>query len=390
MRRPGDVVWLNDRTGFLYGQHPHGAEAMGGLTPQGYLLVNGDELVLPCGTSRPARLNRHTGALISFSLPGESRVPGGWFMMLDTQEARDVRRGEVVFDSEINRELHEGGWDVGTGIPGIRSRISVGGRTLDFSQGLKGVSGEIHTMLAADGRLFVVTLEGTLYCFGAEASEPARHEPVPSSTPPPGDAWTASAAGILAATGVESGYAVVLGTKSGRLAEELVAQSEMRVIALAASPQTQLRLLRRFDEAGIPRERLSVHCGDLPQCGLPPYLAGLVVAEDWATAGIAKGLGRFARPSSMCCSPTVVWPFWRCPTPNATRWRNGAKRRDWRMPASHRAKGHVLLTRAGALPGAVDYTETGRPPMTGSARPWGYSGIAIPCFVSSEPPSPSS
>jgi hypothetical protein len=351
----GEVVWLNDRTGFLYGQHPHGAKAMGGLTPQGYLLINGDDLVVPCGTARPALLNRHTGALKSFSLPGEGRLPGGWFMALDTQEARDVRRGKVTLDSAINRERHEDVWHVGAGSPGIRSRIVVGGKMQNFAEGFAGVSGEIHTMLAADARLFIVTLDGGLHCFGAEASEPIRYETPQPSAPHPKDAWTAAAARMLAATEVESGYAVVLGTKSGRLAEELVAQSDLRVVALTDSSQNRDQLRKRFDRLGIPSERLAIHCGNLSGMGLPPYMARLVVAEDWRAAGIAEG------PSLIASLFACLQPYGGVTLldiPNVERqqvvaWTEKARLENARIKTG---EGFVLLSRAGALPGAVDYT----------------------------------
>ena len=73
----GKVVWRNDRMGYLFGQHPHNTEAIGGLAPQGYLLINDSELIVPCSTAFPARLNRHDGSLIEFQLPGPGRLPGG-------------------------------------------------------------------------------------------------------------------------------------------------------------------------------------------------------------------------------------------------------------------------------------------------------------------------
>ena len=78
----GSVVWRNDRMGYLFGQQPHNTQAIGGLAPQGYLLINGDEVVVPCSTAYPARLNRLTGELIEFQLPAAGRYPGGWFAAL--------------------------------------------------------------------------------------------------------------------------------------------------------------------------------------------------------------------------------------------------------------------------------------------------------------------
>ena len=85
----GKVRWLNDKAGTVYGSHPHAAEAFGGLTPQGYLVLDGDDLVVPCGTAFPAHFNRQTGELTSFTLPKMGRYPGGWFAILD----KDRRRG---------------------------------------------------------------------------------------------------------------------------------------------------------------------------------------------------------------------------------------------------------------------------------------------------------
>ena len=65
----GKVVWRNDRMGYLFGQQPHNTHAIGGLAPQGYLLIDKNELIVPCSTAYPARLNRNDGTLIDFQLP---------------------------------------------------------------------------------------------------------------------------------------------------------------------------------------------------------------------------------------------------------------------------------------------------------------------------------
>ena len=72
------------------------------MAPQGYLVVNGEELVVPCSTAYPARLNRNTGELIEFQLPSPGRFPGGWFAALDPKTARDIRRGRLTFDDVVD------------------------------------------------------------------------------------------------------------------------------------------------------------------------------------------------------------------------------------------------------------------------------------------------
>jgi hypothetical protein len=363
----GDVVWMNDRTGFLYGRHPHNSVAMGGLTPQGYMLVNGDELIVPCGTARPAVLDRHTGELTSFSLPGEGRFPGGWFMALDTPEGRAARRGEtlpsenenetdnemgIVYDSDINRELHEDKMHVGTGEPGVSTSIVVGGKAINFSDGFEGVTGEIHTMLSAAGRLFVVTLEGELYCFGSEVleSEPVRYA-LPETVPAPAeDEWNAMAAQLIEATNGVNGCAVVLGVQSGRLAEELALQSDMQVIALTESPETRDRLRRRFDERGLPSERLAAlyQDRDLASFGLPPYMARLIVVEDRDASGLAND-AKSIEAVYKILQPYGGMAFLKMPGNYLHIW---ARLENARFGNNGE---YVLLTKEGALPGSANY-----------------------------------
>ena len=116
----GEVVWRNDESGYLYGQHPHSAEALGGVTPQGYLVVNGDELIVPCGQAVPARYDLASGELLAFELPKPGRLPGGWFA------SADVRRGEMVLDAATNSDLHEDKVYQGPGEAGVRLAMHAG------------------------------------------------------------------------------------------------------------------------------------------------------------------------------------------------------------------------------------------------------------------------
>ena len=121
--KTGEVVWRNDRLGFLFGQQPHNTEAIGGLAPQGYLVIDGRELVVPCSTAYPARLNRDTGELIEFQLPGAGRFPGGWFAAVDPDQARAIRRGTLTFDDVINRQQHEDKVHKGRGVSGLSREV---------------------------------------------------------------------------------------------------------------------------------------------------------------------------------------------------------------------------------------------------------------------------
>ncbi len=296
----GSVRWINDRAGFLYGQHPHDAKAFGGITPQGYLVVRGDDLVVPCGTALPAIFDRTSGKLKSFELPKAGRSPGGWF----TAAAKAQRRGQpipdtaeddsddnddslgdrLLFDAAVSRDRHEGGWHEGVGTSEVRSRVTLNGKTFDFTAGYPGVEGTIHSVLAGDGRLVIVTLEGRLHVFGPDPATP-RHFDLPESISGLSDESEASrlAAEVLGVSGVDHGYAVVAGIDNGDLVEALASNSELHVIAFDRNADKCQTLRLRLDRAGLLGTRVDVHQGDPLSLGLPPYLASLVVSEvGWA------------------------------------------------------------------------------------------------------------
>jgi outer membrane protein assembly factor BamB len=376
----GEVVWRNERCGSLYGRQPHNAQALGGLSPQGYLLVDGDKLLVPCGTARPASFDRRTGELIEFSLPGAGRLPGGWFMMLNPQMAKDFRRGKIRFDSGVNRERHEDKEMVGNGESGLRKRIVLAGTTLKYSDGFEGVSGEIHTVLAANGRLFIVTLEGVIYCFADKPGTPGEFQKVTEKRHP-----VATALGLPQAIGERSGYALVLGTHTGELARQLSTDAEYHVVAVTPDPGDLKRLRRRFNSPEVAPGRLVFLPGRLVDLDLPPYLADLIVEESAAVAkpdadrivAIYERLRPYGGVACLRLSGDETDEI-----------------RGWLASANHaeavveRVGEYTVIRRNGALPGAVDYTRNWSAPDARVRAPLGilWFGDAIAHFKRSPQP----
>ena len=263
----GEVVWLNDRLGHRYGQHPHGTQAIGGLAPQGYLVVNGEELVVPCSTAYPARLNRKTGELIEFKLPSPGRFPGGWFAALDPKTARDIRRGRLTFDDVVNRQQHEDKEHKGHGDSGISRVIRAADRELKFDAGFPEVEGKIHTMLTAEGRLFVVTREGSLYCFGdaGEVQGPPRIHKSQSGEPDD--------------TG-RRGYSLVVGLSDGQLVRELATTRRSFVVVVESDGALVGQFRKKFEAEGLYGTRIAILHADLDEAGLPQYFATSISTED--------------------------------------------------------------------------------------------------------------
>ena len=149
------------------------------------------------------------------------------------------------------------------------------------------IDGEPWTMLAADDKLFVVTVEGRLYCFGERASARIHHRRAPAKTKND-RRWITMARQILNDTGVREGYALVLGAGTGQLLEEIVRQSDLHVIGMDSDAVTVGRLRRHFDQAGHYGERVTILQGTILSTPISPYLASLVVAEDLSAAGYVK------------------------------------------------------------------------------------------------------
>ena len=113
------------------------------------------------------------------------------------------------------------------------------------------IEGTPHRMLAADDRLFVVTIEGNIYAFGKQPTPSPVVYSVPKPKTPAKDQWTRHAADILKAGGVKQGYALMLGVENGRLVEELVGQSELSVIAIDADTKKVAKLREQLVAAGL-------------------------------------------------------------------------------------------------------------------------------------------
>ena len=149
------------------------------------------------------------------------------------------------------------------------------------------IPGTPHRMLAAAGKLFVVTREGGLYAFGPRAKADAVVHRKPQARDASTDQWTTAAAEILELTGTTDGYAVVLGIGTGRLAEELIRQSKVYVIGVDDDIDKVAAVRDRLHSAGLYGTRASIHVGDPLSYAFPPYLASLVVSEREKTDGLS-------------------------------------------------------------------------------------------------------
>lgn len=348
----GSLNWRNERLGYMFGQQPHNTQAIGGLAPQGYLVVDGDELVVPCSTAYPARLNLATGSLIDFSLPAPGRLPGGWFAALDSDTARAVRRGRLTFDEAVNSQLHEDKVNKGRGVAGISRQIEVGGKTLKFDDKIKGVEGTVHSVIAANGQLFVSTREGRIYAFGSRQQSNTSANNWSETTKGIVSSRLArnEAKAILKQAPSSHGYAVVAGLDDGELVKALLLESQFHVIAVDDNSERTANLRHELVSAGIYGTRASVIEADPRNISLPPYIAAIITTE---TPGRMTG--------NWLKLLQAVRPFGGIAALRAGTDKSLLTNEQLQalQPANFRlitVDGSTAVHRVGALPGAAEYS----------------------------------
>lgn len=258
----GAEIWRNDRCSYLYGTHPHATEAMGGLAPQGYLLIDGDDLIVPCSTAYPARLDLKTGAIKEFELPSAGRYTGGWFASTPAeQEALKLKRRGLLFDEAVSAKRHEDK-PRAEGLKGIQRTLHAAGSEVPFD-----TFTNAHSVILADDKCFVVSLDGILKAYGIGSGETKRwkREIVIEK------AEEELAKAAIKAAGTDRGYALMIGPNKPGLIESLLMNSHFHLIVLAKDADAKFRLMK----AGLYGDRASVlNIGSQ----LPPYFANVIFA----------------------------------------------------------------------------------------------------------------
>ncbi|MCK5849636.1 MAG: PQQ-binding-like beta-propeller repeat protein [Kiritimatiellae bacterium] len=204
------------------------------------------------------------------------------------------------------------------------------------------VKGEVGDMLAAAGRLFVVTRDGSIYCFGSKKVEAKTYAVAHKDLPVASKMDVAKAKKILAVTGVRDGYAIVAGIGTGRFVEELLRQSKLMLVVVDPDARKVDSLRRRLDAAGLYGARATVLVGDPSDCGLPSYMASLIVSDDPKVHIPFRSLRPYGGVACVQGSKVAV-----------AGWVKKAKIQNTKIEQVGKL---VLVRREGALPGSAPWT----------------------------------
>ncbi|MFC1543316.1 PQQ-binding-like beta-propeller repeat protein, partial [Candidatus Neomarinimicrobiota bacterium] len=147
--------------------------------------------------------------------------------------------------------------------------------------------------LAATGKeLLVSTDNGNIYCF-AEGKVSAAKEVKPVITPSPfreddlSSIYESAAEAIVGETGIKSGYCLVTGAGTGRLAFELAKRTELKIVGIEADREKVEIARKRLDEAGLYGSRIVIESWELST--LPDYFANLIVSDKILISGEIEG-----------------------------------------------------------------------------------------------------
>jgi outer membrane protein assembly factor BamB len=169
------------------------------------------------------------------------------------------------------------------------------------------VQGKARGLAVANGRLYVSTDTGQIYCFAAENTANNKAQAAMLTNPPPRllvedksggnpypkdeltEVYEAAAEAILMETAVTKGYCLVVGAERGRLAYELARRTNLTIIGVEPDSQKVHAARLALDAAGLYGQRVTIDQGDLSALGYSNYFANLIVSDSLILTGQIPG-----------------------------------------------------------------------------------------------------
>ena len=324
----GKVVWVNDNTGSQYIKQPHSAPSFAGVAPQGALVATEESLIVPGGRSVPAVFERNSGKLRYFEINAGGKGTGGSFVTANDEHffvhtrrkgtrafrlqdgvktafmpSEPVLLGDLAFSAESDDERavvrafdanHKVVWELP--VDGRGDLILAGDRLVAASGDTITIIGlgedrrsakvidtivaddvSIERLLAADGKLFAVGLDGQLLAFGERKTKTRRPQPANKSIE-----FSAQAVEIaekLMQTGDAEGYALWYGSWKSPALRALAANSPFTQLGIISNDAGDVDRMRRvLDDAGI-YGRVTAHQSRADAFMAPQYVANMLFVD---------------------------------------------------------------------------------------------------------------
>lgn len=412
----GKVVWTNSGSGSIYIKQPHNSPAFAGVSPQGYLAISGDRLLVSGGRTVPACYDLNKGTFLYYNCNSE-RGSGGYGVsvckdgFINGGKVYDLFTGYGVFETpasvladnamygvnkdgkleayspdpnierytdkegnkkvkgkpkklwkaSLQRKLNKVYIRAGSRLYGTDTREKIVAIDL-FSGGKKAriswsadIEGSVWNMLAADNKLFVVSREGSIFCFGSQAGTPKDLKTAQEDILNRPGRQPRYVIDILKKMKVKKGYCLILGMDDGILINMVLRSSDLSVIGIDPDKKKIDRLRRVYDKAGLYGHRVSLHVGDPLLFRFPPYMAGLVLSENLKAAGLSSGR-KFLQQVYSVLRPYGGVACLSIPKARVANFIKEAKKLSLPNLKLGRYGKSIVLIRSGALPGSADWT----------------------------------
>ena len=278
-----------------------------------------------------------------------------------TQEVKKVKNQKWVMDEFWKCDVDASGDLIKAG-----GRLYAGGKdvvsAIDIPFGKKepkvswktDIKGTVGRIIAADKKLFVVTVEGNIYAFSSKKSEPKIYIYNVINNPV-SEIASAKAESILKTTGIKDGYCLAYGLKDGQLLEALAEKSKLQIIGVDPDPDKVEQLRKKFDHSGIYGKRISIQVGDPLTFDIPPYIASLTIFEE-ADLVSYKNDESFIKKVYQNTRPyggIVCFPADKDEIPAV---KQNIQKANMPKAVLRESNGFLLLVRDGSLPGSGDWT----------------------------------
>lgn len=403
----GGIQWVNDSSGSIYIKQPHSAPSFAGIAPQGALVATDKDLIIPGGRSVPAVFDRETGELKYYELNAGGKGTGGSFVIADDANffvhtrLKGVREfdletgnktafmpnepvlyGSLVLTSEPAKDgspvvraynkKRDVVWEIqadGSGdlilagnklYAAGKDRITAIQLPADASDASPQVTwqvpidGEITRLLAADKKLFAVSLEGHVFAFGASGVS-SSDAIVEQSSPLPTQADSLARVERLLAAGDPQGFALWFGAEDASLMHALAGSSPFTQLAIVDSAGPRIDKLRSQLDGAMLYGRVTAHHASLASFDASPYIAHMIFVGEELSAGLASDRSTLAAIYQSVRPYGGVLQLLAKPADQATI-AELAKAANLEQATVESNSDGVVITRVGALPGSADWT----------------------------------
>ncbi len=320
----GKEIWRNDGTGSDYVKQPHNANSFAGIAPQGTMAVNGNNLFIPGGRSVAGCFDKLTGEQNYYHINKHNKSGGAFVSTRDkwwVNHHRDqntfiyeTKAGERVSKlmekhpvlssdlfyfsgaSVVARDPNNPNkivWKLDVDATGdliqAGTRLYAGGRNGLTAIQLVGdsativwtkeINGEVGRIIAANGRIFAVTMDGKILSFGGakpKSSVEIHEQAIPFYIT---EAAKQKATEIIDITKINAGYALYYGVTDHGLLASLAQKTALSIIAIVESDEKVRKLRTSFDQMGFKASKVAFLQGTPETIDFAPYFSSLTIVE---------------------------------------------------------------------------------------------------------------